>query len=475
MRADGKGGLTICNIATDAGTEGQARWWDGATGEPLTPPLIHPGEVYQGVCSRDGAVVTACQNGAAWVWPAAEPINWALDDLRELAEISAGQRLDARRGPVPLAPAEFSRIWKHVRSQRPAHFERSAARVEDWRRYEVEECAAAGLWSAAAWFLDRLRADRPMDWEVAAWRAHVDLASGAAGPAEDKLTAALKLGPPDAVRAWLKSRADLAAAGEHWPTARWYLDHMVLQRPGDAASYAERAVVRGRLGYAAGRIADLEKAVELGAGGGVVAQLAQVHAGADDWRQAASLYAAAVKRGVPAWAESALASLKAMDREGYQKACAMALAQASAGDPGPQQMNQAAWLFALAPGATADYSAVIKQATAAVAATPPADRHNYLNTLGALLYRAGRDREAIDRLREGIKLSRGGAVAEDWIFLGLAHLHLGEADEAKRCLERFHNVPAPPRDTFSWQRIEYDLLREQFESALAESPSNLKK
>jgi WD40 repeat protein/serine/threonine protein kinase/tetratricopeptide (TPR) repeat protein len=472
---DGKKLLTLCNVATDAGVEGQVRWWDVATGEPLTPPLAHPGEVHQAACSRDGLVVTACENGAAWVWPAPEPGNWSLDDLRRLAEVACGQRLDARHGPLPLAPTDLAEAWNHLRSQHADHFGRSVARVDAWRRYEAEECEATKQWSAAAWFLDRLSAEQPADWELAARRAHVDHAAGSPELAEKKLSTALKLGPPAATRPWLKARADLAAAGEQWATAKWYLDRMLTEQPADAAAHAQRAFVRGRLGDANGHTADLEKAVALGAGGGVVMQLAQLRASEGDWSQAAQLYGLAADRGAPSGMALALASIRAGNQARYRQACKAALAAASADSALLEQANQAAWLCALAPGAVDNYTAAIKLAETAVAGAPPEIRAGYLNTLGAVLYRAGRYREAIDRLREGMKLSHSGPSGEDWVFLGLAHLSLGETDEAKRCLEKFRSTPSSPGGDPFWQRIEYDLLREQLESAIGRTPTASKK
>jgi hypothetical protein len=100
-----------------------------------------------------------------------------------------------------------------------------------------------------------------------------------------------------------------------------------------------------------------------------------------------------------------------------------------------------------------------------------------MNTLGAVLYRAGRHREAIAKLDKGMALSKAyfgtaGSV-EDWIFLGLAHHAIGETDEAKKWLEK---VRAAPKEEgpFSWQRVEVELLRAELEAALAPPPGDKK-
>jgi uncharacterized protein HemY len=183
-----------------------------------------------------------------------------------------------------------------------------------------------------------------------------------------------------------------------------------------------------------------------------------------DWRQAAHLYSLAAERGAPNWLPLALACLKAGDHDGYRKSCETFLSRAAG--QGIDLANQAAWLCALAPGATKDYGPATKLAEAAVAGVPEKARYGYLNTLGAVLCRAGRHREAIDRLREGIKLSETDGGVEDWIFLGLAHHALGETEEAKRYQEKVRSAPTTPGVEFSWPRVEQQLLREQLESTL---------
>src|SRR5262249_25505887 len=94
-------------------------------------------------------------------------------------------------------------------------------------------------------------------------------------------------------------------------------------------------------------------------------------------------------------------------------------------------------------------------------------RPGYLNTLGAVLYRAGRHREAVAQFREAVRLngSSPGGTAEDWIFLALAYHALGEAEEASRWLEKVRAAPQPG-GAFSGARVEYEFLGGQLETAL---------
>lgn len=105
--------------------------------------------------------------------------------------------------------------------------------------------------------------------------------------------------------------------------------------------------------------------------------------------------------------------------------------------------------IALAPGATADYSRAVKLAETALATGGGEMRAGHLNTQGAVLYRAGRHREAVARLQEAITLTGEGGV-EDRIFLGLARHALGEMKEARRWLDKIRAASQPSGNGFSW-------------------------
>ena len=64
-------------------------------------------------------------------------------------------------------------------------------------------------------------------------------------------------------------------------------------------------------------------------------------------------------------------------------------------------------------------------------AAPLADR---LNTLGAILYRAGRFEEAVRQLERSVEVHGAGGTPYDALFLAMAHHQLGHADEARRWL-----------------------------------------
>jgi tetratricopeptide (TPR) repeat protein len=130
----------------------------------------------------------------------------------------------------------------------------------------------------------------------------------------------------------------------------------------------------------------------------------------------------------------------------------------------PQEVaNAVAWISALGPDAVGDYARPLALAELAVSKAPPAAKHNALHTQGALLYRAGRFREAVRRLDEGVQAAGGQGTARDWAFLALAHQRLGETTEARKCLDKVAHQEA--KETASpWDKLENEILRQEAET-----------
>ncbi len=125
--------------------------------------------------------------------------------------------------------------------------------------------------------------------------------------------------------------------------------------------------------------------------------------------------------------------------------------------------NQAAFACALAPGAGADDAEPLALAEGALRAAPRDQgrrRHSILNTVGALLVRDGRYREATDRLLEGIQADPEGAQPQDWAFLAIAARAMGDAPSARRWRDRFESAPRPPGP---WEAAEWQILRRELE------------
>jgi uncharacterized protein HemY len=110
--------------------------------------------------------------------------------------------------------------------------------------------------------------------------------------------------------------------------------------------------------------------------------------------------------------------------------------------PQPDVANGIAWMCALGPKAVEDCAPVVALAEGAVKAGGDArERHDRLNTLGAVLCRAGRYQKARQRLDECIRIADKDAAAADWLFLALVHLGLDDPAEADSAWPRSRHQP----------------------------------
>jgi serine/threonine protein kinase/WD40 repeat protein len=86
--------------------------------------------------------------------------------------------------------------------------------------------------------------------------------------------------------------------------------------------------------------------------------------------------------------------------------------------------NELSWLLSTGPAKLRDPALAVFHARRAVALVP--DNHNYLNSLGAALQRAGQHEEAIQALQNALAQSSPAQAPYDLVFLALAHA--GRAD-----------------------------------------------
>ena len=99
-----------------------------------------------------------------------------------------------------------------------------------------------------------------------------------------------------------------------------------------------------------------------------------------------------------------------------------------------------AWACVLAPDATTDWATAVALAENSVHSEPKSVL--YLNTLGAVLYRAGRFDESLARLSEAGALVQEPSEATlfppayIWFFLAMAHGQLGNQEEARQWYDK---------------------------------------
>ncbi len=99
-----------------------------------------------------------------------------------------------------------------------------------------------------------------------------------------------------------------------------------------------------------------------------------------------------------------------------------------------------AWTCVLTPDSVVDWQKPI--ALAERAAKSDSKAFHFVNTLGSVLYRAGRFEEAIQRLGEADRLAQDGtgkpppSPTYTWYFLAMTHHRLGHHEEAKKWLDK---------------------------------------
>ncbi len=100
----------------------------------------------------------------------------------------------------------------------------------------------------------------------------------------------------------------------------------------------------------------------------------------------------------------------------------------------PNLLNNQAWGLATGSFVQRDPDRALALARQAVALTP--DQSLHLNTLGVVLYRAGRSVEAVNVLERSLVAGRGETDAFDLFFLAMAHHGLGHSAQARGCFDR---------------------------------------
>jgi tetratricopeptide (TPR) repeat protein len=198
------------------------------------------------------------------------------------------------------------------------------------------------------------------------------------------------------------------------------------------------------------------------------------HLARKQWGKAAADFAQEARIGPDRVSQqylSILTLLASGDGAGFRRACSRLLDRIGTTTNWPGDGNEVAWCLVLGPDAVADRDAPVRLAVSAVNSNDD-ERHraNYLNTLGAALYRAGRFEEAIRRLEEGIRKRGGEGLPQDWVFLALSHYRLGHRAESRRWLDRLRD--RQPREDLSSMVVELEirLLRSEAEAVILYDP-----
>ena len=161
------------------------------------------------------------------------------------------------------------------------------------------------------------------------------------------------------------------------------------------------------------------------------------HAARRRWDRAADAYAKNLTRGPTesgrVWFEYAALSLLSGDRRAYHRTCSRMIEHC--GKAGEPRSYHVARTCTLAPEAVADSSLPGRLAEKELQAN--AREFWSLTEQGALAYRAGRFREAVPFFEQSLKADpKPGRAVLNWLWLALANARLGQADEARRWLNK---------------------------------------
>jgi tetratricopeptide (TPR) repeat protein len=173
----------------------------------------------------------------------------------------------------------------------------------------------------------------------------------------------------------------------------------------------------------------------------------------------------------------ALTQLKASDRSGYQRTCAGLMSRY-----GPRSNNRAldiaTWTCALG----SNEPVILEKALTLNERLIAKDRENpsLKGTRGALLFRAGRLKEAAEELEAAIRLLGNDGEVVDRLFLAMVYARQGRGDEALRWLEkairqieaeRAREVSGERETRQTWEdQAEREILKRQAEVLAAFRP-----
>jgi WD40 repeat protein/serine/threonine protein kinase/tetratricopeptide (TPR) repeat protein len=466
---DGRTLLTAC-------LDRAARRWDAATGQPLAPPLLHPGAVWKVAFGPDGRTIltgTQSPDGTARLWDTAsgQPIGPLMahpagvsgvafskdgktiltgctDNMARLWDVDTGQLIGPPLTHAPTFPfwvdVEFGPDGRYLLTRRYGY----AARLWDAPEPLPDDPARLAAWVAAVTGLelDERGSVRVLDHD--AWQERRRRLRQLGGPPPPDRAPRLD---PMLYNDEPPPRGDAFAERGLWAEAEAACLEAVRARPLDASWRADSAW----------------------------AALTRFHISQGRPERAVAELGAAVSRcpdvlGLRFWHCHAL--LAAGDRVGWERAIAGLLDRF----PGPMHpawgdADAVAWTCALAPYPLADPAVPVRLAEEAIRnATEYGfsfEGRGFLNTLGAVLYRAGRFDDAIRCLEEAIQSRSGASEPQDCAFLAMAHHRLGHRAEARRWIERLRDHQPSADPIRFWDELEIRVLRSEAEAVVLYDPS----
>ncbi len=401
--------------------DGTVKLWDVATGKLSEPLLVHPQPVKDVVFAPDGQVLaTVGDLGMVRLWDSSTGKEIAtLPSAPENVErccFNPDGRLLATAGEDHMV-----RIWdvdSEIAERQPVLLHLLTGHTD----------SVLGLsFSQDGRLLASASRDRTVRiWDVAsgeeslALRGHRDGVLGVAFSPDGRLLVSTSV---DGIKVWEAGNGPPAAPPGQMQTPR---EAIVWHRHEAAAAASATPPQWFGVDFHVKRWLDLEPDA---------AQpywfRADMEESLGQWQQAADDFARTLDLGAEnssIWLHLAGLQMRRGDREAYCRCCAAILEHYGRTNRA-EEANEAAWACTLAPAAVSNVGAIIRLAEKATAHEPK--NSGYCNTLGAVLYRAGRFEEAREKLQEAVRLNEGNEAPEDALFMAMTEHRLGHDSEAR--------------------------------------------
>jgi tetratricopeptide (TPR) repeat protein len=355
---------------------------------------------------------------------------------------------------------------------KPADKKAVPRRRVQWLVDRAGECEKGKQWDALNFYCNRLiEVDPDLEGSTRHLRAWASFEQDKYEPVVTDVTRYLELKPPTEGVLNLRGRAyyglDKYALAEADHTRALELD------PKSFDGYYYRGLARAGQRKWADAIADYTQALAIddtGSGPWRLRGVARAELGR--WDQAVADFSEALERyprGRLILSNLTIARLGQGDLPGYRRACLSMYERLTYPDD-PETRNSVCWTCCVAPNEV-DLARLVTLMDRAVAAEPRT--YELLNTRGAVLYRAGRFKDAVKQLREAIEVHGKGGTFEDWVFLAMSHFRLGELETARsdfsRAIEFFDKrlaADSKERPAGWSMRVEWRFLRKEAEELI---------
>jgi WD40 repeat protein len=470
-----------------------ARVYDAKSGEPLTPPLAHHGEIAYVAFNSDGErIVTASMDQTARVWdaqsgaPVSPPLRHASavlfadfnpdgkrlvtasdDNTASVWDISSGEMLvPPLRHDGTVLQAVFSPDGQRVATASPDQ----TARVWDADTGQILSPPLQHPWavrevrfdSEGKHLLTTGATGATWSWDLPTTNAPttelIRFAQLLSGSRIDEHRGIMPLKMSELNELWISMRqsqsdffqasvaenvthwhsqtAEECVRGRQWSAALWHFNALVEQAPDNWLYRARRGRAQAELGH---------------------------------WKEAIDDFAEVVRRApeeVEVWCLLAILRLRLGDNAGFRRCCASLLEQQQAKANDPRIAYLAAWTCVLSAESDLNGERLVELAKQAVVQGP--NDPDYLCTWGATLFRAGDGKSAEMRLNQAQAVHGLRPCVREWLWLSLVHERMGAPKEARRWLMKAKALlGSPDALPLTWiQRVELELLQQEAEKNL---------